>query len=530
MSVTSERPQPRSAWDIAADFLDPPKEDEVDVFAALGYEPNCVPRLKAAEQGIVIPPCGQCPQELFHEATEFDVGYGGARGGGKSRSLAMEGIRACMTYPGLQAFGFRHSYPALKDSFIKELRAVNFARVFGATWNKTDHDLSFPNGSILSLRYCETIDDAVNYQGASMQLVLIDERTTLKAEMIPYLTGGIRSANPKIPVLGIRSSFNPGGVAHAEVRAHYVDSTDHGKNIVTDEKTGRTRRFIQAKATDNPRLNKEYLDDLSALPDALRRAWRDGDWDVFQGMVFTEFLRDRHVVKPFDVPGGWSRILGVDWGYRSPWVAEWLAVDDDDRVWVYRELWDTQTPERDVARRILAAEGDESVTKRVGDPSMAAKQGEATPSLQIFAEEGVVMEKAQNDRLSGWQRVHTYLADGSACAYHRVMGWETCPMLHIFESCPKLIETMPALTYDNHSGKTEDVLKSAIDHWSDAFRYGLMAVGTAPQYFWPSDVGNAANGRQMAIDGQTPLAEPYGGLFALPPGQAQGPRSNGYGW
>lgn len=54
-----------------------------DVFGMLGYEPNCLPRAKAAEQGLDVPACGQCPQELFHAATEWDVLFGGSAGGGK---------------------------------------------------------------------------------------------------------------------------------------------------------------------------------------------------------------------------------------------------------------------------------------------------------------------------------------------------------------------------------------------------------------------------------------------------------------
>jgi hypothetical protein len=69
----------------------------VDVFGLLEYEPNCSLRHAvrvqvAAELGIESPfdpavvaaaagrlpaACGQCPQELFHQATEFDVLYGG---------------------------------------------------------------------------------------------------------------------------------------------------------------------------------------------------------------------------------------------------------------------------------------------------------------------------------------------------------------------------------------------------------------------------------------------------------------------
>ena len=55
-----------------ADRLDPP---DPDVFGPLEYEPTA----KQAE---------------FHAATEFDVLYGGAAGGGKTKALLMEGLPA----------------------------------------------------------------------------------------------------------------------------------------------------------------------------------------------------------------------------------------------------------------------------------------------------------------------------------------------------------------------------------------------------------------------------------------------------
>lgn len=61
----------------------------LDVFSLIGYEPICKPRALAqiavrGGQDVPVPePCGSCPQERFHAATESDVLYGGAAGGGK---------------------------------------------------------------------------------------------------------------------------------------------------------------------------------------------------------------------------------------------------------------------------------------------------------------------------------------------------------------------------------------------------------------------------------------------------------------
>ena len=46
---------------------------------------------------------------------------------------------------------------------------------------------------------------------------------------------------------------------------------------------GRTVRFIPSSVGDNPHLNAEYVDDLKALPEKLRKAFLDGDWTRSRG-------------------------------------------------------------------------------------------------------------------------------------------------------------------------------------------------------------------------------------------------------
>jgi hypothetical protein len=99
------------------------------------------------------------------------------------------------------------------------------------------------------------------------------------------------------------------------------------------------------------------------------------------------------------------------------------------------------------------------------------------PVASILQQEGIPLKKGINDRLSGWQRVHSYLDEAPACAHHRQMGWETCPLVHVFSSCIELIRTLPAVPY-NTIGKMEDVDTDSEDHLPDALRYLCMQLGT----------------------------------------------------
>ena len=435
-----------------------------DVFKILGYQPS----VKQAE---------------FHAATEYDVLYGGAAGGGKTKSLLMHALRECANYPRLRCAAFRRTYDELAESLLKELASVGFAQAIGCVWNGSERELRFPNGAIIRFRYLENLVDATRRQGGEYQLVILDERTLIPPDAVSLVVDErIRSGDPKVPVLGVRSGTNPGGPGHAVVKARYIDGTDRGKHVYTDDQ-GRTVRFIQSKVDDNPHVDPGYLRRLEGIPDPNRRAaMRDGDWDSFAGMAFPEWRADQVEVPAFPIPVEWTRFEGIDYGYAAPWVVLFLARDQDGRMWVYDELTGKQIVEREQARQILKAEQDhvqepeKRAFIRAADPAMWAKAGAALPVAHQYALEGVALQKANNDRLTGKARIHTYLAQAPACAYHREHGQTTCPMLHV-TNAPTLTSTMGSLPVDPR--KPEDVDTAANDHAYDALRYALMHVGTS---------------------------------------------------
>lgn len=470
----------------------------IDVFRRLRYEPACAPRVAAAraaghdrpldaqDAGVPLPaPCGECPQERFHRTTAHAVLYGGALGGGKTKALLMEGIRAAVQYRGIRIGAFRRTFDELAESFLAELAKVDFGEALGASWNRTTRVLTFPNRSQIRFRYVETLEDASRRQGGEYQLLLIDEAGLIPADAIGALEERQRSSDPRIPVLGLRLASNPGGVSHEYLKARFIDTTNFGEHDATDD-YDRSVAFVFAKATDNPYLGPDYQKQLDAIADPeRRRAMRDGDWEVLAGMAFGEWSRERHVVQPFSVPLTWRRICGIDYGYAAPFAAIWIAIDQDYRAWLYRELYRSKVPEREQARMILEAEAaaDEDEVYRVMDPAAWGETGTHVPPAVQYIIEGCSVTKAVNDRLSGISRFHTYLRDGPACAHHRALGWETCPMLHVFASCSDWLRTVPMLPRDKN--RPEDVDTKAEDHAYDATRYALMSpvAGAAPFLF-----------------------------------------------
>jgi transcriptional regulator with XRE-family HTH domain len=401
-----------------------------------------------------------------------------------STSLLMYALRVSMRFPGLQTFWFRRTFPELEHSVLRMLARYGYAKAIGCRWRADKYELRFPGGSVLTFAHAKDLKEASAFLSAEINLLLLDERTTFPPDVVDILYTRIRSGVAGVPCLGVRSATNPGDVGHSRVLTGHIEPTEHGRKEILDE-NNRRRIFIQSKITDTPQLGPEYLKNLGGLPEKLRKAYVEGDWSVFAGQVFDEWRHDRHVVKPFVIPESWRRYDGVDWGFAAPWAVMWGAVDEDGRVWVYRELYGKGVGETDQAKRILASEQPgEHVAVRWADDAMWATRGEEKPIAQVYAENGVYLEpagKGPGSRITRVQRTRSYLADGPACPMHRGEGQDTCPKLHVFETCANLIRTLPALPHEK-TGNVEDVDSDAEDHAYDALSYMLVNLGGGPAF------------------------------------------------
>lgn len=467
------------------------QQSTVDVFGVLGFEPVCKPRVEARLDGVpeadLPPPCGQCPQERFLAAPDLDsdILYGGAGGGGKSWSLLAYAMRSCVRYPGLQAFWFRRSFPELNQSVLRTLARYGYARGLGARWDGSKYELRFPGGSVLTFNHAKNLQEAAALSSAEINLLLLDERTTIPPDVVDFLYTRVRSGVVGVPCLGIRSASNPGHIGHSVVKDGYVDATDYGTKTIVDG-AGRPRSFIPAKATDNPYVG-DYEKTLGGIADPdLRARIRDGDWSAMPDAAFPDWKHDRVVVPAFTIPDSWARYGGMDYGWAAPSVYLLAGRDNDGRLWFYREVTMVQTAEQEQARRILEANEGRHIRAIAADPAMWGKAGSAKPPADQMAMAGLHLQKADNDRLGGKARMHTYLAEGPACPIHREQGWATCPTLHVLDgACPKFVKTMGNLTRD--PTRPEDVDTDGPDHWYDAGRYLVMAIGTEPSWVFPPD-------------------------------------------
>lgn len=421
-------------------------------------------------------------QKLFLKAKKKHIGFGGARGGGKSWSVRTKAKLLALNYAGIKTLIVRRTYPELINNHINILRS----ELLGiAKYNDKDKVLKFNNGSSINFMYCANDGDLDRLQGTEYDIIFLDEATQLSEFQMKSISACLRGVNsfPK----RIYYTCNPGGQGHAYIKRIFIDKVyEAGENPDDYE-------FIQSLVTDNDVLMKsqpDYIKQLEALPPHLRKMWLEGSWDITEGMFFEEFANrpehyeDRkytHVIKAFDIPDGWKIYRSFDWGYHHPFSCMWFAVDYDGVIYHILELYGcTNTPNEGVKwipQKVFA----EIHRIECEHPWLAGKkiQGIADPAIwdaesgesiaDVASKNQVYFTPGDNKRIPGWLQCH----------YRLAFDENGYPMFYVFENCKHFIRTLPLLMYDDH--KLEDLDTDGEDHIADAWRYMLMSRPIAPR-------------------------------------------------
>ena len=423
------------------------------------------------------------PQEEFLSAGERDVLYGGAAGGGKSFALLADPLRYChnSNHRGLL---LRRTLDELTE-LIDKSRQLYTKAFPGAKFRESKSTWHFPSGATIWFTYLDRDKDVTRFQGQAFNWIGIDEITQYPTPYVwDYLRSRLRATDPELQdSLYMRCTANPGGVGGWWVKKMYIDSrTENVAFPAYDidtmkpftwpsghEKAGQPlfyRKFVPARLTDNPHLmaDGQYEAMLRSLPEVERKRLLDGDWDVAEGAAFPEFSRARHVVEHFELPTNWPRIRAADYGYASPSAVLWGAIDWDNNIWIYRELYAKHLTAEDLAAKILEVEQlDPLPHYTVLDSSCWNKTGMGPSIAETMMRSGVRWTPSDRNRIQGKMEIHRRLADDP---------YTNEPRLRIFSSCQHTIKQLAGIPLSKNN--SEDVDTKAEDHAYDALRYMLM--------------------------------------------------------
>ena len=383
----------------------------------------------------------------------------GSAGGGKSRLAAEKLHGYCLRYPGAMALMLRKIRQSMTNSTVLFMERT----VIGAD-SRVKHFPSklrfeYDNGSVLAYGGManEEQREQVRSIGAAggVDIAWMEEATGFTEddfnEVLPRMRATIA------PWRQIILSTNPDAPTHW-IKRRLID--------------GGEAQIYYSSALDNPHNPPEYSDTLAALTGVLGERLREGKWVQAEGAVYDIYDAQHHLIDWFEPPAEWRRIRAVDFGFTNPFVCHWWAMDHDDRMYMYREIYHTRRIVEDHARQIVALSRGEYIEATVCDhdaEDRATLERYGIPTVPAHKAISQGLQAVTNRlRIAGDGRPRLYIMRGALVETDRALEQRKKP------TCT--MEEFPAYVWPKARGGQE-VKEQPVkedDHGMDTMRYAVM--------------------------------------------------------
>lgn len=300
-------------------------------------------------------PRGAALDLLYCRAPEVLVE--GPAGTGKTRAVLEKAHLVARKYKGARILFARKTRSSLSQTALQIFEDAVVERgspILHGAARSNRSSYRYPNGSEIVLG---GLDNVERIMSAEYDMVCVFEATEVAQDEWEKLQtrlrhGALYELHDSRPWHQIIGECNP------QAPTHWLN--------VRASTPGRMVRLV-SRHEDNPACTAEYIELLSQLTGVRRERLYFGRWAAAEGLVYDGFDRTLHVV-PADIIGdSWRRIISIDFGYHSPFVAQWWAMDGDGRLYMYREIYMTERLVSEHAETIRRFVEDERVEAIVAD-------------------------------------------------------------------------------------------------------------------------------------------------------------------
>lgn len=277
----------------------------------------------------------------------------GSAGGGKSRICAEKLHGYLKKYPGATGLALRKAREYSSKSIFPFLKQTVIGKDPQVRPLKADLTFEYANGSLLYVGGMkdDSQREAIRSIGGdgSLDIVWMEEANAFTEEDYNELLARMRGKAADWRQIII--STNP------DTPTHWIKQRliDQGEASV-----------YYSGAKDNPHNPSDYLEVLEQLTGVLYDRLVMGKWIQAEGAVY-DFDSRVHLIRPFEIPSDWRRFRVVDFGYTNPFVCQWWAVDNDGRMYMYREIYMSQRIVEDHAQQMLLESMGERIETTVCD-------------------------------------------------------------------------------------------------------------------------------------------------------------------
>ena len=369
-----------------------------------------------------------------------------------------------MTEPGRNLLCVRKTEESNRSSTFAELSAAVSRLGVDGLWESTLAPLSMRcrlNGNAVLFR--GLLDDrqrerlkSITFASGKLTDVWIEEATELDASDLEIIDDRLRGCLPEGLFYQIKLTFNPVSANHW-LKKRFFDQKS--PDVLTNHSTYLDNRFMD-QAFHERMARRRILD-----PEGYR-VYGLGEWGVVGGQYFPEWRENVHTCEGFPIPPHWRRYVTLDYGLDML-AAYFIAMDTSGNAWVYKEIYESGLIVSDAARLIRSRIQDgEDIYQYFAPPDLwNRRQDTGKSAAAIFAEHGVPLTRAENDRVAGWYDLHEWLRP------YEDEQKRMRAALTVFRCCENLIRTLPSLARDPKNPNDAAVTPHELTHAPDALRY-----------------------------------------------------------
>ncbi len=291
-----------------------------------------------------------------------EIVVSGPAGTGKSRAWLEKLNWLAWEYPRMRGLIVRKTRESLSQSALFTYETFVLGpdnpMVVNGPQRRNRQLYLYPNGSEV---YVAGMDKPEKIMSTEWDFIFVQEAIELELEDWESLT--TRNRNYVIPDQQVVADTNPGAPTH----------------WLKQRADANQMQMLHSRHEDNPRLwdadrgewteqGKRYVFGvLENLTGHRKDRLRFGKWVQAEGVVYENYEPSKHLKYQFEIPADWRRFRVIDFGYTNPFCCQWWAVDPDDRLYLYREIYLTEKIVEDHAARIVELSAGEKYEANIAD-------------------------------------------------------------------------------------------------------------------------------------------------------------------
>ena len=412
-------------------------------------------------------PFGACADLWLCKAHE--VILSGPAETGKTRS-ALEKLNLLLwKYPKAQAAMVRKQYSDMPGSCIQTWEKKVLWKSLGdkgpilCYGGEKPQFYDYPNGSRL---WIGGLDKPGKVLSSERDFIYVNQTEELDLTDWETLTTRATGRAGNAPYSQVFGDCNPGS------RTHWIlERANEGKlTLYHSRHEDNPTLFDGVELSIQGKITLAVLDNLTGIRHARLRL---GQWVSAEGQIY-DYDPAIHLIDSFSSPADWLRIRVIDFGLVHPFICGWWAVDNDGRMYLYRQIYMTGRTVATHARQINELSIGENISQTVCDHDAEDRQ--------TLEENGIPNIAAKKDVLQGIGKVQDRLkkqTDGkSRLSILRDSLVEVDQSLKMAHKPYAIEQEFDGYIWRNNVKKEEPVKED--DHGMDDTRYAVMYFDADP--------------------------------------------------